>query len=113
MQPALQDGWMLTSLDASDDSKVAETLTALASLVGSATTGGAGTAAKAAKTKPGLQQLTTTGIIPDFSDEILKPGLYKFVYDDASGQLKGLCRVTEFTSEGVKPDECASRTSGK
>jgi len=125
MKPGLQDGWMLTSLDASADSKTAETLTAIASLVSSAATAGAGGAKSAAGAGGGGKITTTetkfdkegrreeekvTEKIPDFSNQILKPGLYKFVYD-ASGQLIGLHCVTEFTNEGVKP--CADTTSGK
>ena len=125
MKPGLQDGWMLTSLDASADSKTAETLTAIASIVSSAATAGAGGAKSAAGAGGGGKITTTTTKfdekgrreeekvtekIPDFSNQILKPGLYKFVYD-ASGQLIGLHCVTGFTNEGVKP--CADTTSGK
>lgn len=111
MKPALQDGWMLTSLDASADSKTAETLTAIASLMSSAATGGAGAAAKGGK--PALTGQNLAETVKDFSDKILKPGLYKFVYDDASGQLIGLHAVTYFTDNGVVPEAYVHRTSGK
>jgi hypothetical protein len=112
MKPALQDGWMLTSLDASADSKTAETLTAIASLMSSAATGGAGGAAKSAMTRgEGGEQLVPT-VPPDFSKQVLKPGLYKFVYD-ANGELIGLRHVTYFTDKGVVPEAYVYRTSGK
>jgi hypothetical protein len=34
MKPTLQDGWMLTALDSSADSKMAEALTAIGSMMG-------------------------------------------------------------------------------
>ena len=112
MKPALQDGWMLTSLDASADSKTAETLTAIASLVSSASTAGAGAAVKGNKFKMNEQELNGgPENPPDFSKQILKPGLYKFVYDESSGRLTGLRCITEFTNTGVEP--CASGTGGK
>lgn len=101
MKPALQDGWMLTSLDASADSKTAETLTAIASLVSSAATAGVGGAAKNA-TKSKDKDLASP-IPPDFSRQILKPGLYKFVYG-GDGELIGLHAVTYFEDTGVTPD---------
>jgi hypothetical protein len=112
MKPGLQDGWMLTSLDASADSKTAETLTAIASLVSSATTGGAAAPGKTKTMTQNNKEVPEN--IPDFSDQILKPGLYKFVYDDASGQLIGLHAVTYFsTVDGVVPAAYVHRTSGK
>jgi len=111
MKPALQDRWMLTSLDASADSKAAETLTAIASLVSSATTAGAGGALKSAMATKANGQNLAPPVPPDFSKQILKPGLYKFVYDESSGRLTGLRCITEFTNEGVKP--CAGGTGGK
>jgi hypothetical protein len=103
MKPALQDGWMLTSLDASADSKTAETLGAIASLVGSASTAGAGSAAKAATTTRSTKNkhTLTAEAVQDFSDQVLKPGLYKFVYN-ADGELVGLRAVTYFTNTGVQ-----------
>jgi hypothetical protein len=113
MKPALQDGWMLTSLDASADSKTAETLTAIASLMSSVSTGGASAAAKGGKST-----VTATSneaqTIEDISRQILKPGLYKFVYN-TNGELTGLRPVTYFTNTGVESvtQATASRTSGK
>ena len=102
MKPGLQDGWMLTSLDASADSKTAETLTAIASLVSSASTAGAAPAAKAAtqKKKGGTTNLLSPEAIEDFSDQVLRPGLYKFDYND-DGELVGMHAVTYFTENGV------------
>jgi len=111
MKPGLQDGWMLTSLDASADSKAAETLTAIASLVSSATTGGAGGAPKSAMTTGKRGEHLAPPVPPDFSKQILKPGLYKFVYD-ANGELTGLRAVTYFSANGVEQAD-AYRTSGK
>jgi hypothetical protein len=115
MKPGLQDGWMLTSLDASADSKTAETLSAIASLVGSATTAGAGAAPKAAMTTK--KKATRAGgaeAVPDFSDQVLKPGLYKFVYD-ANGELVGLKAMTYFTDTGMEAASLAHAfsTGGK
>jgi hypothetical protein len=125
MKPGLQDGWMLTSLDASADSKTAETLTAIASLVSSAATAGAGAPVTKSLAAGGKIRTETTTFkdgqviekritekIPDFSDQILKPGLYKFVYD-SSGQLIGLHAVTYFTDKGVLPAAYVHTISGK
>jgi hypothetical protein len=51
--PALQDGWMLTSLQASGDNKVAETLTAVGSIVSAIKGGGASTAGSGKDKAPG------------------------------------------------------------
>jgi len=117
MKPALQDGWMLASLDVTADSKTADTLTALGSLI----TGGAGggtakaatTAAKAApgggpaegetKTPKSLSGLFVPG------SHILKPGLYRFEYDTTTGILQGLKEITAFSGCGaLSPAEFAA-----
>ena len=93
-QPNLQDGWMLTSLQASsDNTKALDDLTSLATALlgagGKAATGGATakTAAQArAKDMMGQQP---PGPAP------LAPGLYEFRYDEF-GHLIGLCRLTSF-----------------
>jgi hypothetical protein len=51
MKPTLQDGWMLTSLEGSGDSKTAETIGAVAQLIGSVEGGPAVAGAKAGATK--------------------------------------------------------------
>ena len=103
MKPVLQDGWMLTSLDASADSKTAETLTALASIAGTVAGGGAGAAAKTTKSAT----TTTQALLPQFGtgiNPILRPGLYRFVYYDKTGVLKSLEPVVFFDAEkGTTP----------
>jgi hypothetical protein len=113
MKPSLQDGWMLTSLDATADSKTAETLTAIASLVSAAAsplTGATQAAATAAKgmAKPGGNPKGQGNNQPqdlrnffDVNGSILRPGLYKFTYD-ADGNLTGLDPVVFFTGYGTK-----------
>ncbi len=121
MKPTLQDGWMLTSLDASSDSKFSETLSALASLVGSsaslAGTGGASAATmKAPGGPPGTAARQNVADLSPFfvkGKHILKPGLYKFVYDE-QGELQDLRPVVFFTGLGtVKALSYAIETRGK
>lgn len=107
---------MLTSLDATADSKTAETLTALGSWVSALTGGGAAKAATTAtKAAPGGAPTAEaeTKIPKSLSglfvagSSILRPGLYRFDYD-ASGALTGLRQVAEFTGCGVlSPPEAA------
>jgi hypothetical protein len=95
MQPVLQDGWMLTSLNANADSKVSETLTALAAIagaaVGTSSTGGASKGTN--KSASSIQML-----MPPSGDHILRPGLYRFSYDD-KGLLTGLDPIVFFSSK--------------
>jgi hypothetical protein len=106
MKPTLQDGWMLTSLDANADSKMSETLTALASIAGSVAGGGAGAAAKASKSA------STQSFLPQFGPQqkpvnaVLRPGLYRFEYDKG-GVLTGLKAVAFFDADAgiVTPSE--------
>jgi len=77
MQPALQDGWMLTSLDAKGDSKVSETIGAMAQLVASVYGGAAAGGAKAGTTA--TKHVTTikgSGILTETAFPSLPPGLY-------------------------------------
>jgi hypothetical protein len=78
MSMQLQDGWMMTSLNASSDSKAAETISAVASLVSSlgsiAASAVAPTAGGAAKTPPKAPFAGVTELV-------LSPGLYEFSYD--------------------------------
>jgi hypothetical protein len=95
---SLQDGWMLTALQGSGDSKTAETLTALASLasaIGGTVTGGAAKAAVKAPSGAGGQR-------PAVSPAVLPPGLYSFVYSPA-GLLTGVCLVTPFDRQQANP----------
>jgi hypothetical protein len=100
-QPTLQDGWMLTSLNASADSQTAQTLTALGSIVSSVVGGGAGGAAKAAKSAtggatPAPGSNPQGGAAPSVLDQaVLRPGLYKFDFD-SGGKFIGLEAVTFF-----------------
>jgi hypothetical protein len=102
-KPTLADGWMLTSLDATSDSKVSDTLTALGSIVGGVT-GASSKAAKGAATggaggAPGVAAAKTLGDLKDLytaDRHILRPGLYRFVYDK-DGKLTGIEPVTLFT----------------
>jgi hypothetical protein len=103
VNPTLTDGWMLSSLTASADSEVSQTLTALGSIVGTLTgAGGKAAAGAAAKTvaAPGNGPPAAAGL-GDLKDYyaaghfILKPGLYRFTYD-SSGKLTGLDLVTSF-----------------
>jgi len=107
MKPALQDGWMLTSLDATADSKTSETLTALASLIGSvASATPAGAAAKAASPAKGTALNTESVNLSEAltGSHMLRPGLYEFVYN-SDGTLKGLKHVAYFDPlTGVIPD---------
>jgi hypothetical protein len=106
LKPTLQDGWMLTSLDGSGDNKVAETLTAVASIVSSALGGGGG-ATKAASTSTGKS--STAGFLPGLpleapyvaaENNILAPGLYDIHYN-ATGIIDSLVMVSRFCDKGV------------
>jgi hypothetical protein len=104
MKPVLQDGWMLTSLDATADSKTAETLQSIASLAGgamgtAASGGGTNAAKKAAGGPPSL------GLSRFYKADsgILKPGLYRFDYHPDTGALLGIIAVCYFTGAGVRP----------
>lgn len=97
MGASLQDGWMLTSLQGSSDAKVADTLSAMASLVSAAAGGGASAAAKGAKkaappSAPGGGQAPPPTPPPT---PLLSAGLYAFQYP-SNGKLLGLCRMTAF-----------------
>jgi hypothetical protein len=103
MKEQLQDGWMLNSLDAAGDSKTAETLTAIGSIVAAAMGGGGGGASKAAGTAAGAAgNRALTGTQVTQADNILQPGLYRFHYID--GVLVGLVKLTGFCSDtGIYP----------
>lgn len=91
-QPVLQDGWMLTSLQASsDNTKALDDLTSFATALlgagGKAATGG-GAAAAGSKAAHGPPE-------PPPPTRVLPAGLYEFRYDEY-GHLIGLCAVTTF-----------------
>jgi hypothetical protein len=97
-QPTLQDGWMLTSMQASsDNTKALDDFTSIATaILGSgakAATGGTTAAAAATNKKtqgPGPATISTE------LDPVLPPGLYEFRYDEY-GHLIGLCTVSTFS----------------
>jgi hypothetical protein len=89
VQPTLQDGWMLTSLQASSDNTKA--LSDLTTLAGALLGGGAKGATKTAKGGGGG------------GARGLPPGLYEFQYDQQHGYLTGLCAVTLFENESIDP----------
>lgn len=95
MNAQLQNGWMLTSLNGSSDSKIPETITALAALASSI--GGAVTGAGGAAKAP-----TKTAFDGGATPYQLFPGLYEFVFDLKSGALNGLRAVTYFCDTGLK-----------
>jgi hypothetical protein len=100
MTPTLQDGWMLTSLNANADSKMAETLTALASIAGSVAGGGTGAAAKAAKSTATSTQSLLAQFGPQATpvNPVLRPGLYRFEYNK-KGVMTGLKAVAFFDAD--------------
>jgi hypothetical protein len=94
MNASLQDSWMLSSLQGSGDSKTAETLASLASLVSS--NGGAVTGAGAAK--PAVRPPGGAGGAVSAAPQLLPPRLYSLVYDP-NGTLVDVCLVRAFDSE--------------
>ena len=93
---SLQDGWMLTSLQGSSDAKVAETLTAVASLVSAAYGGGAPKAATESKPAPGSLHGSQGTPAQPAESELLSAGLYDF-------RSTGICRLTSFETLLVPP----------
>lgn len=91
MKPALQDGWMLTSLEASADIKVAETLNAIGSIVSGIKGGGA--------TASSLTKQLTCEEPPKLP--VLPPGLYEFMYD-REGKFHRLRAVAYFCHDGIQ-----------
>jgi hypothetical protein len=75
MNPTLSGGWNLTGLNATADSKIAETITAIAGLIPTLPLGGPATAG--------------AGVVVD--PDLLKPVLFRFDYTD--GKISGLTRI--------------------
>jgi hypothetical protein len=100
LKPTLQNGWMLSGFDATADSKTAEILTSLASVITAYKTPGKAAAAEEKAADGGGSG--TRGGEAD-ARPILKPGLYEFRYDATTGALKGLCPVTYFTDGVATP----------
>lgn len=80
MKPTLQDGWMLTALDATGDSKVSDTLSAVASIIGSIKGGGSLPSGTSAKVGGSELINGTTVVTPTLP--VLSPGLYELQYDE-------------------------------
>lgn len=103
----LQDGWMLTSLQASADAKVAESITALAALasaIGGAVAGKPPTAA-ATPPKPGAVPPPYVPSPP--TPPLLTPGLYTFRYVDG---YYSLCAATLFEPRlNPSPPDCSQQ----
>jgi hypothetical protein len=94
-QPTLQDGWMLTSMQASsDNTKALDSLTTLATALMGGGGGGGGTKS----TTPKVGATANGGV----TDPSLPPGLYEFRYDEY-GHLVGLCAVSLFTNVWPSP----------
>jgi hypothetical protein len=95
MNPVLQDGWMLTSLQGQTDNQGAATLNAISAVLGSALLPKPATAAAtaAAPAKKAGGPGTTA---PDW---ILRPGLFALNYDDTTGRLTGLCAAGWFSAD--------------
>lgn len=105
MNATLQDGWMLTSLNSSADSKTAETLASLASVIGAVYGGGSGATGttKAVKSGGGAQDENAAPNPP-----VLPPGLYKIVFDK-SGVLTNVCQVVRFATTGIESAATAQK----
>ena len=93
--PQLQDGWMLTGLNAQADTGAAQVLAALAPLA----TGGAGSASKVASSASGesLDYRFTKQVVPItpiWGEHVLPPGLYRI-------GPSGLTPVNYFCKKGV------------
>jgi len=94
LQLTIQDGWMLTSVSANtDNSKLADVVTAALQAVGGASSGGATKAASAslsgAKSAAGLA-----------GGRVLAPGLYSIDFDRGSNRVATVCAVSYFDSTG-------------
>ena len=89
LTPTFQNGWMLTGFTSEADSKASEMVQQVAGLVGSVTKAvapGGGPPRRSAASGP--------------AHEVLKAGLYEFVYDKA-GRMRGLCPVDFLTDDGA------------
>lgn len=104
MNVTLQDGWMLTSLNSSADSKTAETLASIASVIGAVYAGGSGATGttKALKSGGGGPNDSTS------NPPVLPPGLYKIVFDK-SGALTNVCQVVRFATTGIESAAVAQK----
>jgi hypothetical protein len=93
--PTLQSGWMLTSYTSKVETNMAELIKAITPLI-SPLLGGPPTAGGGPETR---------ALGP--SDQVLRPGLYAFDYDDVTGKLTRLCAVSYFSASGVVAGDCS------
>jgi hypothetical protein len=104
----LQDGWMLTSLQAGADAKVAETITALAALasaIGGAVVGKPPTAAATPPKPTGAGPPPSAPSPP--TPPLLTPGLYTFRYVDG---YYSLCAASLFEPRiNPSPPDCSQQ----
>jgi len=84
MKPTLQNGWNLTALDATVDSKAADVLNGIGGILG-----------KIASL--GMVRLT-------ISEKVLGPGLYRFVY--TNGEITDLTPIFQTAGENNAPIAC-------
>jgi len=103
MKPTLQNGWMLTSLDSSADSKTAENLSSIAAIIGATHGGSGGTGG----TKSSQAGGGGPGAAP--TPPVLPPGLYRLYFDPRTGVLTKLCKVARFNDRGVEDPETAQK----
>jgi hypothetical protein len=96
LKPTLQNGWMLTALDSSADSKTAETLASIGTIL-SATHGGGSGGTGGSKDKSGGAP-EVKGAPPPA--KALPPGLYRLVVTP-KGLVVDVCQVARFDSTGV------------
>ena len=112
--PTLQDGWMLTSMQANTDSQTAAILTAIAGVVTAyktpAKAAASGASGPSAGGGPGIAAATPASS----SDRGLPPGLYSFNWTPSSDpQRSGLvdfCAVRYFSSDSTSSVPLCSAT---
>jgi hypothetical protein len=102
LKPTLQNGWMLTGLDSSADSKVAETISSVGSILGA--THGSGGSGSSTPSKAGGGSAGVPVVPP-----VLPPGLYRLYFDPATHVLSKICQVARFTDQGVEDPKVAQR----
>src|SRR6185295_4166230 len=102
LKPTLQNGWMLTSFDASvDNSHASDVLSAIAEVMNTGLLAGGGAAASTSAAGGGRGARA-----PSPDREVLRPGLYDFDYDPDTGRLTRLCAVSYFTDQGAVHGDC-------
>jgi hypothetical protein len=84
MKPTLQNGWNLTAIDSTVDSKAADVLNGIGGIIGKVAPGG-------------MVRLTK-------SEKALGPGLYRFVY--TNGEITDLTPIFQTAGEDSSPIAC-------